>query len=342
MSNPHTSPKTEARASFLDGLLDEAAEALAFKLASFFPRKIQSLGSFVRRLNELGLVEEVVVSFGEESTSSIATAPEEIRSMFQVLCNYVSLTALSRPTSFHLAFLDGTTYSTNELREWVDAYRPQCFRKTTKIAHTPASEQHHAVYKALISLGFTSELKSLRRYGKKIPPEHPGPPEEQLPNAFDHNQRLLKALAEAGVSDALRELVAQELTAKATSESPTVLFPKLTAAQLAAIKKHAEKRPWAKRREFGYAWRTDVFDFVAKEYKKWIPGLTQADLSVDDDLYLKFARETWKRGLPDGLDVPTEHEATLRRITDPIERLKYEAVRNEDTLRKRRQRENNL
>jgi hypothetical protein len=67
-------------------------------------------------------------------------------------------------------------------------------------------------------------------------------------------------------------------------------------------------------------WRTDIFVFIAAEYKKWIPGLTQADLVVDPELYAKLKQEVHLRGLPPSLDLPAETDANLRRVSGPIER----------------------
>jgi hypothetical protein len=327
----NSSVRSAVDAPFLDGVFDDAASELAAKLATLFPRKIESLGTVIRRSDESGAYVDVIVNFDVGQASSPATAAEEIRSMFQVLCNYVLLTApLSPPSFFHLRFLDGIRYGKDELGQWMDAYHPQSTYEAEYILSLSSLDRPGAVYNALIFFGFTRKSQFFRGHGIVIPSEHPGQSEEQLPNAIDRNQHLLNALAEAGISDGLRDLVAQELTARVHGNVITVPFPTLTPAQFAAVKRHAEKRPWANRREFGYAWKADVFDFVAKEYKKWIPGLTQADLAVDRGLYVKFAEQVGIRGLPSTLDVPTEPDAIMRRITDPVERYKKGLVREDN------------
>ena len=116
-------------------------------------------------------------------------------------------------------------------------------------------------------------------------------------------------------------------------------FPELNATQIASIVRHGEKRPWAGRREFGYAWKTDVFEFVRDEYGKWIPGLTQAHLKdADLDLYRFFTKQVSLQGLPAWLDVPSEPDAELRKITDPVEREKRKTWRELERNRSRQRR----
>jgi hypothetical protein len=99
-------------------------------------------------------------------------------------------------------------------------------------------------------------------------------------------------------------------------------FPRLPPKKVAAIIQQGKKRSWNERREFGYEWRTNVFEFVKKEYTTWIPGLTQAHIKdADIHLYRIFTRCVSEGGLPEWLDVPSEVDAELRQISDPVDRL---------------------
>jgi hypothetical protein len=100
-------------------------------------------------------------------------------------------------------------------------------------------------------------------------------------------------------------------------------IPKLTARQIEAIQRHAERHSWSERGDDG---RTP-FEWVRDYYGKWIPGLLQHHLKCDPLLYDAFAKRVSREGLPEGLDVPTKDEAELRAIHDPLERAKVLATR---------------
>jgi hypothetical protein len=111
-------------------------------------------------------------------------------------------------------------------------------------------------------------------------------------------------------------------------------FPKLSEKQIAAAITHGKKRAWNARREFGYEWQTNVFEFVKNEYAPWIPGLTHLHLkSADLPLYRFFTRTASLDGLPGWLDVPSEAAAELRQIDDPVERLVKLVAREVERLR---------
>jgi hypothetical protein len=150
------------------------------------------------------------------------------------------------------------------------------------------------------------------------------------------NEEILGLLEGRGVSSHLLELVKAELTSTPISKSKP--FPTLDGKAIAAIAEHAKKRPWAKRREFGYEWRWNVFDFVRREYGKWIPGLTQAHLKFDRELYRFFTRQISLEGRPDNLDVPSENEAVLRRASSRAEIEDRRFWRNVEKLRSRQRR----
>jgi hypothetical protein len=180
-------------------------------------------------------------------------------------------------------------------------------------------------------------------YARIPPPSITGQNDEgNLIDEFRQNADILSALERCGVSATVIGLVAAELSERAKSRPPheeiKPPLPVLTAKQLRDIKEHAKKRPWSKRREFGYAWRTNVFEFVAAEYIRWIPGLTQAHLMVDVELHRFLLTQVCLQGLPKWLDVPAEREARIRNITDPVERAQRMGWREIERHRSRKRR----
>lgn len=163
-------------------------------------------------------------------------------------------------------------------------------------------------------------------------------------NESGKDELLNRYLAAEGVAEHARPSVAimlREMIAKTKAELAARIkppVPELNATQIAAVKKHAEKRPWKKRREFGYGWKTNVFEFVRAEYGKWIPGLIQSHLKADSELYRFFTTQVSLGGLPDWLDVPSERAARIRNITDPLERTERKAWREHERKRSRQRR----
>jgi hypothetical protein len=96
-------------------------------------------------------------------------------------------------------------------------------------------------------------------------------------------------------------------------------LPKLTAAQIAAVKKRAKNRPWADRGDDG----RNSFEWVRDNYSEWAgEGLLQSHLTADPALYMAFAKQAKRTGLPDWLDVPTEGDAFMRRLANPLKQMK--------------------
>jgi hypothetical protein len=92
-------------------------------------------------------------------------------------------------------------------------------------------------------------------------------------------------------------------------------LPKLSTKQIAAVKKRANDRPWAKRGSDGRS----SFEWVRDNYSEWVgKGLLQSHLTADPALYMAFAKQAKRTGLPDWLDVPTEGDAFMRRLADPV------------------------
>src|SRR5216683_916653 len=147
-----------------------------------------------------------------------------------------------------------------------------------------------------------------------------------------------------GLSTATREIAPRE-TGLRTAEAPaaSLPFPHLTDEQLAAAYKYGQAHLWDNRREDnrrtnGYPWRTDVFEYVAETYAKWIPGLTQGHLKhIDRSLYRKLTKEiTARDGRPDWFKVPSDYQAR-----DLVEQdAGRKAVREYHRDRARRYREN--
>jgi tetratricopeptide (TPR) repeat protein len=131
--------------------------------------------------------------------------------------------------------------------------------------------------------------------------------------------QLLAEFAPSLTDEQRQEILAEAL---AITKPP---IPKLDNKQIAAIKRRAKARPWSGRPSH----RMSAFDWVRENYSEWIPGLLQHHLKADSlQLYDAFAKRVSREGgLPDGLDVPTEDEAELRDISDPLERAKLLAVR---------------
>jgi hypothetical protein len=166
--------------------------------------------------------------------------------------------------------------------------------------------------------------------------------EPQTENLLEwRGQKYLVQPESAALIDALL-MTKAELAEHSKAEpdaAPIKPFPELSPEGVAAVIAHGKKRPWGKRREFkknNYKWNTDVFKFVQAEYGDWIPGLTQGHLkSADEDLWNFFKKRVCTVGLPEWLDVPSEPDATLRKISNPIERAQRIIAR--DVYRNRSQ-----
>jgi len=126
-----------------------------------------------------------------------------------------------------------------------------------------------------------------------------------------------------------------EVAGRAAPVKPPL--PELTAKQIQAVMKRGEKQPWSERPSY----HMDAFKWVADNYKEWAgKGLLQSHLKdADPLLYNAFAKSiSRKGGLPDWLDVPSETDARLRKITDPQERDNFKVVREWGRLRSRERR----
>jgi len=177
----------------------------------------------------------------------------------------------------------------------------------------------------------------------EIPPHNPPMPQpvktgdattKKWMSLREYNAIQKVILGNASPEDrALAEGMVAREESKSNSE-PEPPFPELPPGDVEAVIKHGEKRPWGKRREFGYKWTTSVFEFVQAEYGKWIPGLTQGHLkSADEGLWSFFSKRVSTHGLPNWLDVPSEPDAELRKITDPVEREQRKVAREVERKR---------
>ena len=91
----------------------------------------------------------------------------------------------------------------------------------------------------------------------------------------------------------------------------------------------ARDNQWKSRRENGWDWQADVYDFISDIYGKWVgKGLTQADLkAVDEQLWMAFQKKKQFVVVPANLYLPTEAEARLAAINDPMDRQKLLIIR---------------
>lgn len=106
------------------------------------------------------------------------------------------------------------------------------------------------------------------------------------------------------------------------------------------FKAHAEANQWQDRREQGYSWRADIFDFLRDKYAVWLSeGLTQADIKKVDPKGYKALRnrlDVAKDSFPDDFSIPTSWDATLAACQTDEERFELEAARSYHRKRKER------
>lgn len=122
------------------------------------------------------------------------------------------------------------------------------------------------------------------------------------------------------------------------------------ASERAEFIEFAKANQWKTRRERGFEWRTDVFDFVQEVYGEWIEKmsktntpLTQADIkAVDLSLWARFQQASSKQGIPDWLALPIERRRLDEGVTDPNRLKEIEIVRKVIRESTRRYRANKL
>jgi tetratricopeptide (TPR) repeat protein len=167
-----------------------------------------------------------------------------------------------------------------------------------------------------------------------------GETKELVANGLNNNQ-IMAALKRRKVSTHLLALIQAELTKKRPRrrevEQTKPPLPVLTEKQIAAIARRAKQRPWSKRPTH----RMSAFEWVRDNFGEWIPGLLQSHLKVDPQLYSAFTARVSREGLPDWLDVPSENEARLRNLEDPVERERLKTVREWERIRSRQRRASN-
>jgi hypothetical protein len=101
--------------------------------------------------------------------------------------------------------------------------------------------------------------------------------------------------------------------------------------QTKEFQRHASENQWSTRRERGFPWRYNIFDFLRDVYSDWVErGMTQADLkNVDADAYraLRSRLDGKKEAFPDDFYIPTSREAALDRCETQEERERLLIVR---------------
>lgn len=144
---------------------------------------------------------------------------------------------------------------------------------------------------------------------------------------------------------------------KADAVAPAQSSKKRSAAKPSGPPKRASERDdfiefakanqWKTRRERGFEWRMDVFEFVQQTYGEWIgklsetdTPLTQADIkAVDLSLWQKFQQEASKRGAPEELQLPSIKDARLTAIDDEHVRVATEQIRELERKRSKLRRQ---
>ena len=89
---------------------------------------------------------------------------------------------------------------------------------------------------------------------------------------------------------------------------------------------------WPSRKERGYSYRQNPYDFIREVYREWIGKMTLSDLkAVDEPLW--WAVHKSKESMPDDVYLPTEAEAELNDIEDPRARAIVEEAREMNRTR---------
>jgi len=101
-------------------------------------------------------------------------------------------------------------------------------------------------------------------------------------------------------------------------------FEQSSGFDMEAFKAHAAAHQWKTRRERGYNWNADVFEYVRDTYGSLIEAarkagspLTQADFKiVDSNLWMRIQQVKKTQEMPEWLDVPTAKDASLRGLSE--------------------------
>jgi len=80
--------------------------------------------------------------------------------------------------------------------------------------------------------------------------------------------------------------------------------------------KFVSQNQWKTRRDRGFAWKQDVFDFIRDVYREWMNrGMMQSDLiGLDDSLWNKLQQELKHRDMPKDVNLPKEADARLASV----------------------------
>lgn len=97
------------------------------------------------------------------------------------------------------------------------------------------------------------------------------------------------------------------------------------------FQKFVSENLWSSRRDRGYAWKTDVFDFILEVYKPWLDQgrLIQSDLkALDPKLYAQMHNQLSAMS-------SVEKQATLERLNLPTEsEMRLDSLDSEDAKQK--------
>ncbi len=111
-----------------------------------------------------------------------------------------------------------------------------------------------------------------------------------------------------------------------------------------AFVEFANANQWDTRRDRGFAWKTDVFDYIETVYAPWRGnGLLQSDIkAVDPKLYAQLHKQLSaiddpgeRAAIVERLQLPKENsEDALRMlVSDPVERAEISIVRRRERER---------
>ena len=107
------------------------------------------------------------------------------------------------------------------------------------------------------------------------------------------------------------------------------------------FKKHASKNQWSwpSRKERGYSYRHNPYDFFREVYGKWIGQMTGNDLkALDEPLWWAIQNRKRMQPLPDDITFLSEADAALSEVEDAQRRETIGKIRKLEREKKRLQR----
>ena len=144
---------------------------------------------------------------------------------------------------------------------------------------------------------------------------------------IEEARKKIRELRELFGEAALKEAIKAELQPEDRTLAMDSLTKLTRLGDSEHFKDYLSKNRWKDRRERGWPWRTDVFEFIETTYKDWLgKGLVQADLRLDEQLYDQLHQRltqldpTVRKMKLEQLKLPSGSDARLALLTDPEER----------------------